>query len=272
MAGRGRKIMIGCGIGCAAALVLTIIVTVGGGLLLMRPFNRAIEDQEVLADRYGDRDAYAPGPQTMTPERLDRFLAVRAPLQDLCIGFEEIGEAFTAMEEIDKSGEAPSSGLILKSVGDVMGAAFGIAGKLGEYTEARNAALVEQDMGLGEYVWIYTLAYYSYLGREPGTGFDGSESAGMSGAEIDLLTSMARRYGENLAAAGRSEEAALWEAESRRMARTEEGVPFAGGDLPATLADLFEPRRAELEAVFCPHTADVEFGEVERKGLSIRSR
>lgn len=264
--------MIGCGIGCAAAVVLTIIVTVGGGLLLMRPFNRAIEDQEVLADRHGVRDTFTPGPQTMTPERLDRFLAVRARLQELCSGFAEITEAFTAMEELDDSGDGPSPGLVLKSVGNVMGAAFGIAGKLGEYTEARNEALLEQDMGLGEYVWFYTLAYFSYLGHEPGTGFDEGQPGELTGAEIVLLTGMARGFGRELAAAGRTAEAALWEAESQRMERTEEGVPFAGGDLPVPLVELFEPRRAELEAVFCPQTADVEFGEVERKGLSIRSR
>ena len=75
MAGKGKKILVGCGIGCAAAVVLTIIVTVGGGLLMMRPFNRAIDDQKTLSAQYGDREAYRPPVEVVTPERLERFLA-----------------------------------------------------------------------------------------------------------------------------------------------------------------------------------------------------
>ena len=38
------------------------------------------------------------------------------------------------------------------------------------YIQLRNKALLDAEMGLGEYFYIYTLAYHSWLGNSPGDG------------------------------------------------------------------------------------------------------
>ena len=48
-----------------------------------------------------------------------------------------------------------------------MGDVFGMVGNMGEFTQLRNQALLDQDMGLGEYIWIYVLVYNSWLGHPP---------------------------------------------------------------------------------------------------------
>ena len=58
----------------------------------------------------------------------------------------------------------------LKSVFQVMGSGVGMAQDIGHLFEARNQALLDKGMGIGEYTYIYILAYYSWLGHSPDDG------------------------------------------------------------------------------------------------------
>ena len=60
MAGTGRKWLIGCGVGCGAVVLLGILLSVGGSLYMMRPFNKAVEAQKALEVEFGSRDSYIP--------------------------------------------------------------------------------------------------------------------------------------------------------------------------------------------------------------------
>ena len=45
MADSGKKWLIGCGVGCGAVILLGILLSVGGSLYLMGPFNKAVDAQ-----------------------------------------------------------------------------------------------------------------------------------------------------------------------------------------------------------------------------------
>jgi len=49
-------------------------------------------------------------------------------------------------------------------------AGFGFTGSLAEYLRERGTALLDQEMGLGEYLYLYSVVYYSWLGKDPGAG------------------------------------------------------------------------------------------------------
>ncbi len=44
--------------------------------------------------------------------------------------------------------------------------------RLLDFVDARNQALVDHGMGVGEYLYIYSTAYYSWLGKDPADGPD----------------------------------------------------------------------------------------------------
>jgi hypothetical protein len=272
VAGTGKKWLIGCGLGCGIPLLLSIVLAVGGSIVIMKPFNRAIDAQQELVTAHGQREDFAPDAAGLRPERLEKFIAVRRALMALCADLSDIGRSMRRMENLEKDGEEPSKAEAFHAVGDVMGAVFGLAGKIGRFAEVRNEALMAQDMGLGEYIWIYTLAYHSWLGYPPNTSFDPKENQQLDPADQRLLLDFARRYGTALAAADRIAEAEAWAAEADRLERTAAGgAPWAGGELPAALAADLAPYRTELEELYCPAAASFEFSRLRKRGMSITS-
>ena len=271
MAGSGKKWLVGCGVGCGAVILLAILLSVGGSLYMMRPFNKAIDAQKELIAEFGDRDAYIPPPQGITPDRIEAFLEVRRAVWPMCAEFRKIGESFAAMEELDKGGEDPSKGEVFKAVGNVMGDVFGMVGKIGRFTHLRNQALLDQGMSLGEYIWIYVLVYNSWQGHVPNHDIGDQAHRGMSASERKVMRTLVLNHAEALEEAGRLDRADLWEKEAGRMVRGETGVPFKDGGLPEELVRGFLPFEHELDGLYCEASASFEMNRVQKKGLSIRS-
>ncbi|MEN8006291.1 MAG: hypothetical protein ABFS42_04715 [Candidatus Krumholzibacteriota bacterium] len=270
MAGSGRKWLIGCGVGCGAVVLLGIILSVGGGIYMMRPFTKAVDSQKALEAEFGGRETYIPPPGGLTSDRLETFIAVRRQMYPLCEEFQNIKDSFAAMDELDKQGE-PSKGEIFKAVGGLTGSIFGMVGNIGRFTEVRNQALLDGGMSLGEYIWIYVLVYNSWQGQVPNRDLDGDPGQGMSLSEQKVVRKLVLNHTEALAAAGRAAEAALWEEEADRMKRTETGVPFKDTDLPEEIVRVFQPFAGDLESLYCEATSAFEMNRIRKKGLSIHS-
>lgn len=267
----GKKWLVGCGVGCAVFILLGILISVGGGIYMMRPFNKAIDAQKELEAEFGARDTFIPGPQGVTADRMEKFLAVRRELQPMCEEFRKIGDSIAAMDELDQGAEEPSKGEVFRAVGSLTGEIFGMVGNLGEFTRQRNEALVANRMSLGEYAWIYVLVYNSWMQHQPNQDFDESEGRGYSASERTLIRTLMLNHAEALEAAGNQEMADLWKSEIQRMERDESGVPFQDGGLPGELIRQFLPFETELARFYCEATSSFELNRVVKKGLSIHS-
>jgi len=271
VADSGKKWLIGCGVGCGAVILLGILLSVGGSLYLMRPFNEAVDAQKELVAEFGGREAYIPPPQGITPDRMEKFLVVRRTVMPMCEKFQELSKSFAAIEELDKGGEEPSKGEVFTVITNLTGNIFGMVGDIGRFTNLRNQALLESGMGLGEYIWIYVLVYNSWMGNVPNVEFDGDSEGGMSGGEQKVMRTLVLNHAEALTSAGMADKAALWEQEADRMKRSETGVPFEGGSLPAEVVRAFLPYERELADLYCEATSSFEMSRVRKKGLSIHS-
>ena len=272
MAGAGRKWLVGCGVGCAVVSLLAILGTVGGGILLTRPFLRAVDSQTELTAAYGQREDFVPLPETFDTGRVKAFLMVRKDLLPSCESFQEISARFRAVEDLDEGGEDVSAGEAMKTVLPVMGAAMGLAGNIGRILEARNHALLVHRMGLGEYVWHYVLIYNSWLGYPANQDFDDSEGGGSYDQDDRrVISALLAGHAEVLRGAGAADEADLWQAEAEAVLESETGVPVGPGGLPERYALLLAPARGKLEAVYCAATSSFELGAIRKKGLSFHT-
>ena len=63
-------------------------------------------------------------------------------------------------------GDASTTRKVLSALGSVKA----LVNPIGAYVATRNEALLEAEMGLGEYVYLYSLANYSLLGHSPEDG------------------------------------------------------------------------------------------------------
>ncbi len=166
----GSKWLLGCGIGCGVVILIGVLVGVGGFLFLrgtMDSFNEAVETREALETAHGTVADFVPWPEGPIPaDRVAAFLAVRDSLGQVR---QEITESLAFFPELEKRLEAEETSTWEKiRLGLKAGReGLGLGGVLGRYYETRNKALLARDMGMGEYTYIYCLAYFSWLGHSP---------------------------------------------------------------------------------------------------------
>jgi hypothetical protein len=254
----------GCGIGCGVILLLGLVVTGSCVVYCTRTFGdlRHVEaSYEALEEAHGDTEAYTPPPDGAIPaDRLEVFLSVRDALGDRRRQLEDMFDAFPP-EGVDLEGDSFWKAMkVIRSLANMVK-------PVGQYVEERNDLLLESGMGTGEYLYIYSVAYHSWLGHDPAdgpsvrTGRGGRRERLLDGEDgsfaPDRLRRICRRYAtawianqiEALPGRGDGEEADPWhatlEAEARRLRRTRETTLWAEG-LPEAVAASLEPSRERL--------------------------
>jgi hypothetical protein len=225
----------------------------------------AIETRKQLEERHGDQASYVPPPDgAVAPDRLERFLRVREAVFVTCAEFEETSHQLRRMDEL--SPEAPR-GEVFGEMRQLTGEVFRMVPRLGRFFELRNGALAAVDMGLGEYTYIYLVAYHDEL-RTSATS-DGAFGDAEIGPRVhQALRQMLRHQLEALPsdAPWRPELAA----EIERLERAPRRLPWRDG-LPEAVAASVAPYRDRLDELYCAATMGLEFNTNRTRGLSVIS-
>lgn len=281
-----RRWLTGCGIGCGVALLLGIVGMFGGSYFFLRTFREAIATRETLEERFGDQAAFTPTYDgTIASERLEAFLRVREALMAVCPDFERTSQHFARMDEFEEDAPKGEVALeVLKLSKDL----FRMVPQMGTFFDARNTALLEVGMGLGEYTYIYTMAYLDRIRAGGVTDHDSMFGDAEPNSRIhealrQMLSHQLAALDDALDAEGDAEDDAGGDAVSdgardltawREMLREEidrleddpERLPWRDG-LPPPLATSLAPYRSRLDEVFCAATAPLEFTKNRQKGL-----
>ncbi len=160
MASTGKKWLVGCGIGCG--LILLVLAGVGTvGYFAVRDIVHQAKDidegQALVDSTFGDPGDYTPAADGHIPaERLETFLGIREKLKPVR------GQTDDLLLTLQGNGEGGVLGKFKAGVRFVPA----ILGFINE----RNLALVDAGMGQGEYQYIYSLAYYGLLAKDPADG------------------------------------------------------------------------------------------------------
>jgi hypothetical protein len=288
MANNAWKWVLGCGIGCGAVMLILAALGVGGFFFVkdavqgvVQEVERVEETQRALRERYGSVWEFSPQPDgTIPAERVDAFLRVR---ETMAPTREEMEQRLAVLSGEEYEGTASSGG----KVGKVR-AGMELIPRLMGYFAARNEALLEGEMGLGEYYYLYTLTFYRLLGKSPADGppfqlvsdDDGRrwQSDYVKPSEENVREARRQR---TLRAANRRSLATLrnqlealdglgpsvdqrgWRealaAEIAAMEAEPERLPWADG-LPAEIANSLQPYRDRLEASYSELCNTLEMG------------
>jgi len=266
-----KKWLVGCGIGCAVVILILILLGVGGYVFfknLVGDFQEQEELMATLTERYGQIRDFCPEPDgSIGPSRIEAFLSVRdgfAPFREkLEISMRELQDRAEQSEvEIKKP----------KNVFEMVKLGFGLVPQIAEFMKFRNQALLDAEMGMGEYYYIYAIAYFSWLEKRPEDGPDfevmGEEDRGVRLDEMDreeireerrdsmlrrlhrTLLPMLQNQREKLAVTEPSETRSGWrdllEAEIQAMEEDRFRLPWEDG-LPDVIKASLEPYRDRLE-------------------------
>ena len=286
MAGTAWKWVVGCGIGCVVVLLVVAALGTGAFFLgkgIVEEVEQTEREMEALSERFGRARDFRPDPDgAIRPERIEIFLAVRGSLAETRA---ELERTFSVLH--------PGEGADGEEGGGMMGkirAGIGLVSQLMGFVTARAEALLEHEMGLGAYYYIYSLAYYSWLGNSPADGpafrlvgdshqtrnWDGENFGGVDEFEVReeraerilrelhrLVLPMLRNQLEDLDARGGSDTAGPWrEALATEIAAMEADrlrLPWADG-LPAVIEQSLAPFRDRLEKSYSAQCSALEFG------------
>jgi len=258
----------GCGCLVVAAVALPLIMA---GMILV-PMNRAVEARTELEATYGTQDAYVPPASgAPSPDRIGAFLEVRRTLTGTCQDFWDAEHAVADLETLEDQKEEVSATTAIKQVVSAMRPMMGMGTLVSHFFETRNLALASAGMGLGEFTYLYVLAYGdeivdpSYELQVFGPGATNSRVRG-------VLRTMLRNQLEQLLHVGGSEEAiALLKAEVEALEKDDSRVPWQDG-LPPEIEEALAPFRQELDGLFCGATSPLELMINEKSALSIEMR
>jgi len=194
----------GCAFGCGALLLIVVAVGGVGAFLVGRSVKgvvSAFETQEQLVDRFGAPTDYVPPADGAIPaDRMEIFLVVREALRPTRTELETRFDAFSGGDLTETEGGFMAVLGMLRGLGSLLD-------PIGEYIADRNRLLLEREMGSGEYVYIYSTSYYSWLGHSPEEGptiktaaAAGQPvfSAGKSTFGADQLRERYRRYAREM--------------------------------------------------------------------------
>jgi hypothetical protein len=160
MSGSAKNWLIGCGVGCGFLIVLGLGLGAAGFYGVRHVAKRADRIEAAgaaLAERFGPPESYVPPVDgSLDPARVEAFLDAR---RRMASARERTGKSLAVLDGSGGGGVAAKI---------VAGANF--VPTLMSFMEERDKALLDAGIGNGEYRYIYTLAYFNLLGKDPGDG------------------------------------------------------------------------------------------------------
>ena len=273
-----KKWLIGCGIGCGVIVVIAILVGLGG-YLFIRNIVQGFQDSEAimstLTERYGRIKEYCPEPDGIIhPDRLEAFLAARDVMQPDREKLEKSVRILDRDEYEEEEARDSSGGVIEK-----IRVGFGLVPQIADFFKARNQALLDVGMGMGEYYYLYTVVYFSWLrkpvldgppfqmmGDEEYRDWDSEESRevrqDMTLRRLHrmLLPILENQYGKLIENPGAEKDWIQALAREIEAMQTDRYRMLWQDGLPAVISSSLEPFRQHLEKSYSPLLNTFEIG------------
>lgn len=258
-------------VGCLSLVVIAVAVPLVLAVLVMRPLGRAIDTRAELEARHGPQDSYVP-PLSGVPatDRIEAFLEVRRALASSCSDFQRAEDEVARLEAFDDR-ENVKKLEVLRQAFTTTRTMMGMGPRIGDFYETRNRELEAADMGLGEYTYIYILAYGVKLeGPEGGPQLLGSDATNPR-VRAALRRMLANQLaGLETAGEDTSETFEALAAEVARLEADHEAVAWQNG-APPRMDEALLPYRERLDAAYCGATAPLELMINVKRGLAVET-
>ena len=259
--------------GCWIVALIVVVLVATIAVVIGHFVGKAKKTEQALNDLYGEAVAYVPAMDgSIAPERVEAFIRVRQRVFEHCSEFQEQWHKVFYPENLEQGEDTTKSTAVREGPGGLK-QVLKLGPALLRFVDTRNRALLKEEMGLGEYQYIYFMAYIEQLRRVDDTKFAGfddaypgsrarSEMAQILENQLDELMSAKNRTADTSLASGlRSEIAAL-------SAPSSDGHPLPWEDgLPPAIAASLEPYAEALAQYYCEGIAKIELMQ-KNKGFN----
>ena len=223
--------------------------------------------EQSLIDRYGWADEYTPTVDgSIPPQRVEGFIRVREALQPNCLDFQGILDDVLAIESIETNQDMSPVEKTSTGIRGFIGI-FGTLPAIVEFMEVRNTSLLAEEMGLGEYMYIYLAAYGEQLASESVSAYSGMEEAYISARTRYEFVQI---LGNQLAALDAADPEAIPDGSRADLRAEIEAIkdgshssPWLNGPIGVTPESL-APYRDQLANLYCAGIVRIELQQKNR--------
>jgi hypothetical protein len=239
-----RKLLIGCGVvaGLVAIVCLVVGITVVSWVRKNLPDSKQLQAvHQQLEQRFGAPEAFVPPLDGVPPaDRVARFVAVREALAPQRAAAAGRLSSFIQQARRGRDAERPFITKAVETIGIVRGGGE-MAVAMATYFGSRDRLLLDNEMGEGEYRYLYGLAHFGWLGWHPTA--DTTVVAAVRRIDQDLVDEVdgARaRMGRLMRRQFENQQREL-EAKSQRTAAEESALAALRAELPVAAREDATP-------------------------------
>ena len=244
--------------------IATIIFFLGAGTwFFIVPIQQSKRLEQSLIDRFGWAPQYTPPVDGgIPPDRLERFIRVREAVQANCKTFQTIMDNVIRLETLESDSNLSASEKASEGF-DSVKSMFSAPPTFLEFMDARNTALLAEEMGLGEYIYIYLAAYGELLAQESQGRYADQEEAFLSPRARKEYVQILGNQMAALQAADQDQDAssltliADLQAEMAALGDGSHSSPWPDGP-PAETGDSLAHYHDRLSALYCEGIVQVE--------------
>ena len=242
-----------------------VVFLVGAGIYFLLASTRESKRLEQdLIDRFGWAEQYSPAADgSISVQRLEAFLRVRQSVQTSCDDYQLVLDGISGLEELESDAELSGEEKSSKGIGGLK-SMIGVGPKMLQFMDARNSTLLSEEMGLGEYMYIYLAAYGDQLAMATTSSYAETEEAYISSRTRDeyvqILKNQQNAAGsddelQNLSAHLKSEILALEDGSHQS--------PWPDGP-PAVTQESLAPFQKQLSDLYCEGVVAIELLQKNR--------
>jgi hypothetical protein len=249
-------------------IAVVLFLVFSGVWFLISSTSESKRLEQEVNDRFGWAEQYVPvADGSVAPDRLERFVRVRQAVQPACTDYQEVLDGIIGLAAIetdpDVSGEEAATRGIkgFKSV-------FKTGPKMLQFMDARNSALIREEMGLGEYIYLYLAAYSEQLADVASSPYSEIEESRISSRIREEFIQILGNQLNALGPAGQDPVRAGLKAEIEALEDSPEATPWSRGPLPGTRHSL-APFQDQLSTLYCDGVVAIELLQKNR-GFSFK--
>ena len=244
-----------------------IFFLVAGIAFVIVPVQKSKRLEQSLNDRFGWPTDYRPAREgNIPPGRVESFIRVREAVQANCRIFQGILDDVISLEAIEADEEMSAGEKTSESL-DSFKSMFSAAPAFLEFMDARNSALLENDMGLGEYFYLYLASYGPQLALEKDSPYTDMEEAFISARTRHEFAIILENQLADITAAGQDSTPQELVDDLRsqidRMKNTPGAAPWPEGPV-GKLQESLTPYLERIETLYCSGIVKTELLQKNR--------
>ena len=246
----------------------TAVFFIGAGIyFLFITVGESKRIEQTLIDRHGWASRYTPPMDGIVPaDRLERFIRVREAVQPNCIILQRILFDILSLEAIEESEDLSAGEKVSESLGSFK-SMFSFAPNFLEFMDARNLALLADEMSIGEYIYIYLAAYGEQLDKDSDSEYADREETRISPRARKEFAQMLINQTAAIEAAGQEQSLAKLHAELQTeidgLKSGSHSSPWPNGP-PENTQRALAPYRNQLTDLYCSGIVKTELMQKNR--------